>query len=314
MKNAKVKKILNVVVNVVLILFLVVCVLAVSVTIISGRDVDGAVDVFGYKMLIVTSGSMEKSEYTDVSNFEIKSIPVRSMVFVETVPDEPADAYNWYKELKVGDVLTFKYVESNKQITITHRIIKIEDNGVGGFIIELMGDNKNAENGAKIQRIDTSVNNSNFVIGKVTGKSVVFGNIITLLKSPLGIVLMIIIPCFLIIGYEVFKIWKIVQEDKKNKANEEISAKEREIEELKKKLAEMSEKNEALDGEDSDNCENDKSVEEQTSFEEESEVETVEKAEDSVDESAVEAVEIEGKALDEAIEEKTNEESEVEEN
>lgn len=314
MKNAKVKKILNVVVNVVLILFLVVCVLAVSVTIISGRDVDGAVDVFGYKMLIVTSGSMEKSEYTDVSNFEIKSIPVRSMVFVETVPDEPADAYNWYKELKVGDVLTFKYVESNKQITITHRIIKIEDNGVGGFIIELMGDNKNAENGAKIQRIDTSVNNSNFVIGKVTGKSVVFGNIITLLKSPLGIVLMIIIPCFLIIGYEVFKIWKIVQEDKKNKANEEISAKEREIEELKKKLAEMSEKNEALDGEDSDNCENDKSVEEQTSFEEESEVETVEKAEDSVDESAVEAVEIEGNALDEAIEEKTNEESEVEEN
>lgn len=245
MNNAKVKKILNVVVNVVLILFLVVCVLAVSVTIFASRDVDGAVTVFGHKMMIVTSGSMEKSEHTDVSNFEIKSIPIRSMIFVETVPEDAADAYAWYQELKVGDVLTFKYVESNKQVTITHRITSIKENGVGGFVIELMGDNKNSADGAMVQRIDTSVNNSNFVIGKVTGKSVVFGNIITLLKSPLGIVLLIIIPCFLIIAYEAFKIWRIVQEDKKAKANETLSEKEREIEELKRKLAEMSGQTEA---------------------------------------------------------------------
>lgn len=242
MNNAKTKKILNVVVNVVLIIFLAVCVLSVAVTLIGSRDVDGAVNVFGYKMMIVTSGSMDKSEHTDVSDFEIKSIPIRSMVFVETVPEDIKEAYNWYKELKVGDVLTFKYVENNKQVTITHRIVEIEENGVGGFIIELQGDNKSTKDGAMIQRIDTSINNSNFVIGKVVGKSVVFGNVISLLKSPIGIVLAIILPCLAIIGYEVVKIVKLVQDDKKNKAIEEISEKDREIEELRKKLAELSDK------------------------------------------------------------------------
>ena len=240
MNNSKVKKILNIAVNVVLIIFLIICILAVSVTILSGRDTDGAVSVFGYKMMIVTSGSMEKSEYTDVSAYEIKSIPIRSMIFIETVPEDKAEAYEWYKELKVGDVLTFKYVQSNKQITITHRIVNIEPNGVGGFIIDLTGDNKSTPDGTLVQRIDTSVNGSNFVIGRVVGKSVAFGNVITLLKSPLGIVLMIIVPCFIIIGLEAYKIWKVVQEDKRQKAEAAMNEKEREIEELKKQLAEMS--------------------------------------------------------------------------
>ena len=242
MNNAKGKKILNIAVNAVLIIFLVICILAVSVTIMSGRDTDGAVNIFGYKMMIVTSGSMEKCEYTDVSDFDIKSIPVKSMIFIDTVPEDKAEADAWYKSLKVGDVLTFKYVQSNKQITITHRIVKIEPNGMGGYVIELMGDNKNTPEGTLVQRIDTSVNGSNFVIGKVVGKATAFGTIVTLLKSPLGIVLMIIIPCFIIIALEAYKIWKVVQDDKKQKADAAMSEKEREIEELKRQLAEMSQK------------------------------------------------------------------------
>ena len=68
---------------------------------------DGAVNFFGYEMRTVLSDSMEKCDETDVSGFEIKDIPVKSLVFTETVPTGEA-AEEWYANLKVGDVLTFK--------------------------------------------------------------------------------------------------------------------------------------------------------------------------------------------------------------
>jgi hypothetical protein len=204
----------------------------------------------GYQMRIVTSESMAKSEFTDVSGYEIKDIPLRSMVFVQVVPDDVDEAEQWYRDLKVGDVLTFRYVYTT-QVTITHRITSIREKETGGFIIELAGDNKNADDSQMVQTIDTSIEDStNYVIGKVTGQAYLFGVIMSFLMQPVAIVLLIIIPCIIIMVMEILKIFSLVNSDKKNKELEEIKKKDSELDELRRKLAELEKKTSGSNDED----------------------------------------------------------------
>ena len=238
MEKQRSKKIGNIVLNVLLYLFLAVCIFSVVLTVFSKRS-DGAVEIFGHQMRIVTSDSMAKCEYTDVSKYEIKDIPVRSMVFVELMPRESAAAEAWYRGLKVGDVLTFRYVYTT-QVTITHRITAITEKETGGFVITLAGDNKDADNGQLSQVIDTSIPDStNYVIGKVTGQSYVFGLIMSVLMHPVGIVMIIILPCIVIIMLEILKIIKVLGADKKSRAQKELEQKDSELEELRQRLAQL---------------------------------------------------------------------------
>ena len=252
MNKAKMKKIGSIVTSVLMYFFLAVCIFSVIITLFSKRDMDGAVEVFGYQMRVVTSESMAKCEHTDVSDYKIKDIPLRSMVFVKTMPKDPAEADEWYRSLKVGDVLTFRYVYTT-QVTITHRITSITEKETGGFIIELAGDNKNDPDGLTYQTIDTSIsNNANYVIGKVTGQAYLFGVIMSFLMKPVAIVLVIMLPCLLIIGLEVFKIARVLTADKRHKMQEEAAKKENELEELRRRLAELERSNATASTEQSD--------------------------------------------------------------
>ena len=237
------KRIFSIVLNVLLTLFLIIALFSVFITVSFKRDIDGAAEIFGYQMRVVTTESMEECNLTDVSDYKIKDIPVKSMVFIKTVPDNPGEANEFYSNLKVGDVLTFRYVYTY-QITITHRITKITEKDTGGYIIELEGDNKNAENGQLTQVIDTSIPNStNYVIGKVVGQSYPLGFAVShLMDGPTGIILLIILPCAIIILLEVVKIFKAISDDKKQRMDEEKAQKENELDELRRRLAELERK------------------------------------------------------------------------
>ena len=244
MSTGNAKKIGKILADIVVYVFLAVCIFTVVVTVLAKKDVDGAATVFGYQMRVVTSDSMGASEFTDVSEFKVKDIPIRSMVFVKTMPDNPERADNWYRKLQVGDVLTFRYVYTT-QVTITHRIISITEKPSGGFVIELAGDNKNSEDGQLTQIIDTSIpNNTNYVIGKVVGQSYAVGVAMTFLQKPVAIVLLIMIPCLVIIFIEAIKIMRILNADKKQKEQDEKIQKDNELEELRRKLAAL--ENQAL--------------------------------------------------------------------
>ena len=239
MQKAKVKKIGNIVLNVLMYVFLAICVFAVLLTVLSKRDSDGAAEIFGYQLRVVTSDSMGACELTDVSDFEIGAIPIRSLVFVKVMPEDDAEADEWYRGLEVGDVLTFRYVYST-QVTITHRIVSITEKPTGGFEIALAGDNKNSEDGQLVQIIDTSIpNNTNYVIGQVTGQAYLFGVILSFLMAPLGIILVIILPCFIIMLIEIIKIIKTLSADKREREKEDKENKEKELEELRRRLAEL---------------------------------------------------------------------------
>ena len=185
MSKVSVKKVFNVIGNVVLYIFLAVCIFSVLLTLLSRRDSDGAAEVFGYQMRVVVSDSMSKSEFTDVSAYDIKDIPIRSMIFVKVRPKDPVELDKWYASIEEGDVLTFRYVYTT-QVTITHRVKSIEEKPTGGFIIQLEGDNKTSEDGQLVQVIDTSIpNNTNYVIGKVVGQAKLFGTVMSFLMQPL---------------------------------------------------------------------------------------------------------------------------------
>lgn len=236
-KNEKLKNALKIAGDVVLYIIIALALFVLIVSITAKKDSDGTATVFGKQLRFVQSDSMGKCELTDVSGYEIKSIPVKSCVFIEVVPENEAKKAEWYKSLKVGDVLTFKYVYT-KQETITHRIVDIEQNGEGGYLITLEGDNKNSDSNLLKQTIDTSLTDSpNYVIGKVTGQSYLLGLLVYAFKTPVGIVCLIIIPCVIIIIFEVLRLVRVFGGEKKEKLKAERQNQANEIEELKRQLA-----------------------------------------------------------------------------
>lgn len=234
------KRIIRIVGSVVLYSFIVVSIFAVMLVLFGQKDPDGTVTVLGRQMRTVLTGSMEECEHTNVEGFDIGSIKKGAMVFIETVPEDPKEAAKWYEALEVGDVLTFRYLYTNQE-TITHRIIK-KDKVEGGYKITLRGDNINSKDGALEQVIDTSIDPgiaTNYVIGKVVGTSFALGWFISLIKEPIGMVFIIILPCVAIIVLEIVRIFGVVGEEKRRKLTEEHKEKDDRIAELEKMIAEL---------------------------------------------------------------------------
>ncbi len=247
------KKVANIVLDVVVVAVLLLAFLTIVVTVNAKKSQDkDASSIFGYQLRFVQSGSMEKCAYTDVSKYKVKSIKVKSCVFIKTAPTDVEKIKEWYKTLKVGDVLTFQYNKNDgsaapedyegDSMVITHRVIRIEkkENG-NGYIITLKGDYKSSkDNEPAEQVIDTEVDTPatvNYIIGKVTGQSYLLGLCVYVLKKPVGIVCVVIVPCLLMIVIQIFRIVNVLGEDKKNKREEEQANKDDEIEELKRQLA-----------------------------------------------------------------------------
>lgn len=246
------KKVANIVLDVVVVAVLLLALFTIVVTINAKKSQDkDASSIFGYQLRFVQSGSMEKCAYTDVSKYKVKSIKVKSCVFIKTAPTSEKEINEWYKTLKVGDVLTFQYnresaankdnYDGDSKI-ITHRVIKIEKKETGnGYIITLKGDYKSSKgNEPAEQVIDTEVDTpatTTYIIGKVTGQSYLLGLCVYVLKKPVGIVCVVIVPCLLMIVIQIFRIANVLGEDKKNKRKEEQANKDDEIEELKRQLA-----------------------------------------------------------------------------
>ena len=175
-------------------------------------------NVFGYETRLVVSASMEGEDsfYKD-KNFSIGKIKTGSLVFMKSLPgDKKSDAYRLFIEgIKEGDVLTFTPQVISNEISITHRVIKIEkNNNVTYFTTK--GD------APGIEAEETFPENN--IIGKVTWTSHFLGVMYTNFFSnkPL-IAVVILVPTLTIMGFEVYKIVKIVKEDKAEKALANLS-------------------------------------------------------------------------------------------
>lgn len=251
--KSKVNKVLSIAGNVFTVLVAILAFFVVAVTVTAKRDSDGTATVFGLQLRFVKSGSMEKCDLTDVSGYKIKSIPVKSCIFIEVVPENENARAEWYKKLKVGDVLTFKYTYASQE-TITHRIVSLDEKTNGGFVITLEGDNKSDKTNVGQQVIDTTTEkigvSRNYVIGKVVGQSYLLGLAVYAFSQPICVLFLIVVPCVVIIILQVQRIVRVTQEDKTGRtADDGANAltgtpgapddRDKEIEELKKRIAEL---------------------------------------------------------------------------
>ncbi len=234
--KTKAQKVIGTILNVLTYLFFAICLIALVLSVTAKRDVDGAVNLWGKQMRVVVSDSMGKCDQTDVSGYEIKDIPIKSMIFIDLIPEDEGEAAEWYADLKVGDVLTFRYAYVQQE-TITHRITEITPKETGGYIIKLEGDNKASDANTLSQTIDTSLTDSpNYVIGKVTGQSYAIGLLTTAVKSPVGIVCIVIIPCAIIAIFEIFRLVNALTENRRKKERDEQKKRDAEFEEMKRQL------------------------------------------------------------------------------
>ncbi|WII07629.1 hypothetical protein PED39_00080 [Methanomassiliicoccales archaeon LGM-RCC1] len=160
-------------------------------------------DGFGFdtELKVVVSGSMD-GEPRD--QYDIKSIPLGSLVWIKKVP---SDSDTFYSSLREGDVLTFNYRHpiSGENMVVTHRIISIEQ-GNGGFTYTLKGDSiaDDPTNGS-VQKVTSY---SGDIIGKVSGVSPWLGQLVIFMSTLEGRICLIGIPCAIIVLAEFNSIRK----------------------------------------------------------------------------------------------------------
>lgn len=138
--------------------------------------------------------------YIIISNSMVPSINVQDAVVTVRVDKN---------KIKVNDIITFisKEIET-KGTPITHRVIGIvnTDNGIK---YRTKGDHNNTADFALIAPDE--------VIGKVYLRIPMIGYVQTFMTKPIGWVLIIVIPCLLIIGNDIIKLFKVTkQNDEQN--------------------------------------------------------------------------------------------------
>ncbi|MBI5356776.1 signal peptidase I [Candidatus Collierbacteria bacterium] len=136
-------------------------------------------DFSGFKILAVTSGSMEPA------------VTVGSLV-VETVP----------RKFQVGDIITYK-LSQNPRNLVTHRIVEIEKIN-GSIFFKVKGD--------AVNQPDTGLVPEDQITGKIILSIPFAGRITAFGRTQTGVMFLVVIPAAIIV-YEELK--AIVREARK---------------------------------------------------------------------------------------------------
>lgn len=128
-----------------------------------------SLNLFGYQMFVVKSGSMEPRIHTG-----------------SVVIDHKEDKYT------ADEVITFKV--TNSKDTITHRIVEV-DNNANGTTYQVKGDANETP--------DPSLVMGNNIVGKVKFTIPYLGYLIAFIRTIPGLIIFIIIPAMIIIAEEM---------------------------------------------------------------------------------------------------------------
>jgi signal peptidase len=186
----------------------------VSVTTFNRNDRD----LFGYKMFIVNSDSMAKTDFK-----------AGDLIFVKEV--DPST-------LKVGDIITFMSQEKDHfGETVTHKIRSLTTDAEGnpGFITY----------GTTTGVNDETVVTFPYILGKYEGHIPKLGTFFNFLKTTTGYFVCIFVPFMLIIMYEGVKFFNLFRRYRREQMEEMLEEKEK-IEKEKAENAKMLEELRAL--------------------------------------------------------------------
>lgn len=185
------KKIGSVLVDVLIILVFIVSTLVVVASITANRT-GGQPSVMGYVFSSVQTDSMQ-------GTINQGDFVVGKLVDGNT-------------EIKVGDIVSFRDYYNSKEITITHRIVRIVgDETVVGYITK--GDNEEFE--------DDIVKSRESIQSIYKFRIPFLGGFIDFLKTPLGFILCLVLPLLSFIAWQAYKLVSLYLKSKKLELEEE---------------------------------------------------------------------------------------------
>ncbi|MGN1358532.1 MAG: signal peptidase I [Bacilli bacterium] len=131
--------------------------------------------------------------YVVLSGSMLPSIQIKDIVVTKKVAEE---------ELEIGDIITFISPDPRfGGISVTHRIVdKYYDESTGSYSYRTRGDNNNVADSALVP--------NNNILGKVILKIPKLGYLQDILSSKGGLIIVVLIPCLVILSYDIMKLLK----------------------------------------------------------------------------------------------------------
>lgn len=137
--------------------------------------------------------------YIIVSESMIPTIKINDAIVVKKIDSD---------NLEIGDIITFNSKDyAYNGLTVTHRIVGIQNSANGEKIYRTKGDNNIF--------VDTAVVDLNSIYGKVVLIIPKFGYIKNFLRSIPGFIILIIMPILMVIVYEIYRIGKLLNKQKR---------------------------------------------------------------------------------------------------
>lgn len=166
-------------------LSLLVLVLALAAVLVQVRTYEPLRSITGYRPLIVLGGSMAPA------------IPVGGLVFVREIgPDE----------VRVGDIITFRTPvipdapEGGQASLTTHRVTGRAATETGAIAFTTQGDANSSPDGWMVT--------ADHLLGKAGFSVPYFGYLAHFARTPLGFVLLVVVPAVLLIATEIRNIYR----------------------------------------------------------------------------------------------------------
>ena len=209
MNKTEAKKIVSIVLNVLVWAILVFATLVTILTFVSMNAKDGVPSIFGKSIVSVQSPSMDGDKEG--------SFKQGDMLFVDKITQDEA----W--DLQEGTIIVYRApIDINGDGETgdinTHRIIgkRVTEGGIVYF--ETQGDAEPVPDNYELRFTD--------VIAVYNGHSRLrgMGAVADFLKSSIGFLLVVVLPMALFFLYELYNLFKILMENKMQKASATVSA------------------------------------------------------------------------------------------
>lgn len=174
------KRILNVIIDVIVMLIMIVSVFIVVLSLTSKSS--GVPNILGIAPLSVQSDSMEDTFTT-------------GDLLLSQVTNDPGETY------EVGDIVTFPIEINGESVLNTHRIVEvIEDDNITYY--RTQGDNKNTN-----PEPDADLQTASTIVAKYTGTKIPgLGNVLSFIRTQLGFFLCVLLPMIIFFVYEAVRV------------------------------------------------------------------------------------------------------------
>lgn len=191
------KRIVNIVVDIFVVLILMVSILVVMLSLTTKSS--GVPNILGIAPLSVQTASMEDS------------INPGDLIFCDVAEED--------EEYQVGDIVTFPIEINGEQVLNTHRIVEVvKDENITYY--RTQGDNKETN-----PEPDEELQTSATIVAKYTGTKLSgWGNVLSFIRTQLGFFLCILLPMIIFFIYEAVRVVMNLMAYSKEKAFEEAQS------------------------------------------------------------------------------------------